>query len=389
MDSYWGGGVAALGGALVFGAIPRVLEGATIRHSLIAGVGTALSLTTRPYESVFFLAFVLGWVLWRAKSAGLWHRLPSALLPGAVVVVATGLFMCYQDLRVTGNPLRLPYIEVQHQYGVNQPLIFFPDVFVSGVRDRQITAEAATQIRFHKRLRTIPGFLAKEAGWLRTTWRCFLGFLPLPPLLWAWAARRQLAFFVAFGAITVVALANALYGYFFGHYDAPLAVAWLLLMMIGWRQMRCWKYHGRPVGLAFSRALSISVVLSPWVLYAARAAEPIWPSLQTWNRRVEDEFSVHNNRALTLACLEAQPGRQLAIVRTPPSSRDPGPEWVYNSADMNSQRVLWADDLGEAENRTLMRHFSGRTVWLIESDEDPVRIAPLSGQAAIKCPGLR
>ena len=52
-------------------------------------------------------------------------------------------------------------------------------------------------------------------------------------------------------------------------------------------------------------------------------------------------------------------------------------EWVFNGADLDGAKVLWARELDDKEqNAKLLAYYSGRTVWLVQPDEDPSEIVP-------------
>jgi hypothetical protein len=80
-------------------------------------------------------------------------------------------------------------------------------------------------------------------------------------------------------------------------------------------------------------------------------------------------------RAQIKSQLEQLPGEQLVIVHYYPG-HDPFDEWVYNAPDIDHSKVVWARDMGGAENRDLVRYYRDRTVWLVEPDSIPVRVVP-------------
>jgi hypothetical protein len=51
-------------------------------------------------------------------------------------------------------------------------------------------------------------------------------------------------------------------------------------------------------------------------------------------------------------------------------------EWVYNAPDIDHSKVIWARDMGVDENLRLIQYYEDRTVWLVEPDANPVRVAP-------------
>jgi hypothetical protein len=75
-----------------------------------------------------------------------------------------------------------------------------------------------------------------------------------------------------------------------------------------------------------------------------------------------------------LAQLKGYERGQLAIVRYKP---DHGwdREWVYNDADIDRAKVVWARDMGSAQNQELISYFKDRQVWLVEPDETPLKLS--------------
>jgi hypothetical protein len=73
--------------------------------------------------------------------------------------------------------------------------------------------------------------------------------------------------------------------------------------------------------------------------------------------------------------LAAIPGKLLVLVRYWPQHIFQE-EWVYNAADIDGARVVWARDLGDAEDRKLLDYYPDRKVLLLEPDARPPRIGP-------------
>src|SRR5690242_15912886 len=118
-NSYWGGAVAALGGALVLGALPRLKHEHRVRNALVLALGLAILANSRPYEGLIFSIPVsialLVWMLGRNRPA-LSLSLREVVLPLCLVLGITAAGMGYYDWRVDGHSLKLPYQVNLEQY---------------------------------------------------------------------------------------------------------------------------------------------------------------------------------------------------------------------------------------------------------------------------------
>ena len=65
----------------------------------------------------------------------------------------------------------------------------------------------------------------------------------------------------------------------------------------------------------------------------------------------------------------------LVIVRYD-ARHNPHHEWVYNGANIDGTRVVWARELDPAADRKLLSYFSDRNHWLLMADEVPPRLLP-------------
>ena len=120
MNSYLGGAVAAIGGSLMLGALPRLIRSARPRHAVAAAAGLIIMLNTRPYEGVLLtIAVFIGFVIWPGQRKTRFARLLKlqVILPLVLLLGAAAAAMSYYNFRVTGDPFSLPYLvhEAQDQ----------------------------------------------------------------------------------------------------------------------------------------------------------------------------------------------------------------------------------------------------------------------------------
>ena len=375
--------MAATGGALVLGALPRIKRHQRPRDALLLGVGLAFLATSRPYESLFFSLPVgialLFWIV-NEKAPPFWNSMRLILLPLALVVAMTAAGMGYYFWRTTGSAVRIPYLIELRTYN---PVPFFPwqhlmpppQYHHSEIRNFY-TGWWLQQYELERQHPVLVRLVTIGVWWL-----FYLGpVLTLPLILFLGRLQNcrpyknissQTRFLLAvWGAAFIGSMLPV---YFMPHYVAPLTAAIYALVLISMRWLRRWRWRNKPVGVAMVRAVPIICVL----LLGTRASLsviPIAPPPQfppSWCSQTPQLME----RARISDQLERLPGRHLLIVRYGPD-HDPAQEWVYNKANIDGAKVVWARDMSPAQNEELVRYYSGRTVWLLEPDKSPAKLSP-------------
>jgi hypothetical protein len=109
-------------------------------------------------------------------------------------------------------------------------------------------------------------------------------------------------------------------------------------------------------------------------------AKPLHIVPKYWNLTWYGPEGYGTERADVQSTLAGLPGGQLAIVRYGPGHIATDEEWVYDWADIDNSKVVWARELDAEHNKELMRYYAGRTAWLVEPDVYPTRVSPYPAQ---------
>jgi len=351
MNSYWGGGLPAAAGCLVFGALPRLRRDGRRRDAALLGAGLAIHLLTRPYESIFLALCVMLYLLPARKLAA------KPLLVTVLVVLPAACLTLLQNKQVTGSWTTPPYVLGQYQYGVPAALTFQ----ANPTPHRELTPEQELDYKMQLAFRgehteTIGSYMLRLAYRIR-----YYRFFFMPPLYLALpfffvALRdRRLAWVVV--CPLIFALGINFFPAFQYHYMAAVTCLFVLIAITGLRQLsRFNALAARIVFLMCMAQFALEYGLQ------AQSNDPWSLALRNPERRVFVDKQ-----------LAQAPGKQLVFVRYWPRHifQD---EWVYNAADIDGARVVWARDLGAAEDEKLRRYYPDRTAWLLEPDARPPRL---------------
>ena len=342
-NSYWGGSLVAVAGCLVFGALPRLAAGRAglvYWRGALLGLGIGISWLCRPYETVFLVLSVLVFVLpcWR------WMARPAAA--AVIAMLPFAALSLFQNKQVTGSWTTLPYQLSRYQYGVPAAFTWQSNLDPHN----QLTPEQQLQYKMQTSFRasggeTVQTYLERLLYRVRFYRFFFLAplYVALPFFLLRWRERR--VWWLAL-TLLIFALGTNFYPFFETHYLGALTCLFVLAAVLGLERMP-----------GTAARLILFLCLAHFVFFYSRTFfEPSAPT----------------PRADVIRQLHSQPGKQLVFVRYWPQHIFQN-EWVYNAADIDGARIVWARDLG-AEDEELRRYYPDRTAWLLEPDAAPPRL---------------
>ena len=367
MNSYWGGAVAAIGGALVLGSVARIAkQQPRVRHAILLGVGVAILANSRPYEGFVFAipagVWLLVWFFRQVKTRDALHpALFHVAAPLFTVLIATAALMGYYNWRTTGNPLLMPHTlntRTYHSVGMFLWQHLSPE--------KQYRNEQFEEFYNHWERNNYRNTWAdvRRVSWEKIQryssaylWWGLLLLLPALPFALRDRKMRLPWITLAFGAFAVFSViwSNA-------HYAAPFTCAIYLLIVQAMRHLRTMR---KPYGLALSRAVVALLVLDVAANVRLHRCDPL-----PWT--CEGDVS----RVAVIDRLNQQPGKHLIMVRYQEEEHNIHDEWVYNGADIDHAKIIWARELDPRQNQKLFNYYSDRQIWLVTPDDDNTYLAP-------------
>jgi hypothetical protein len=386
-----GGSLAALGGALVIGSVPRLMKTAHLRYGLSMGIGIAILILTRPFEGMLLclpVAVVLGrWAINGENRPPMPVLLRRACLPVAVFVGA-GLWMGYYDYKAFGSPFTLPYTVDRNTYAVTPYYIWQhprpTPVYSNSAMQRFYTHD---EYEFYAKLHTLAGFVPMTLLKVYLTFLFYAGFALLLPLIMIRRVflDKRLRFLVLCCLVLLAGMSIEIY--LLPHYVAPFTAVFYAIGLQCMRHLRVLKSNRQRVGLTLVRSIALVVLVLAGVRLCARSLHVGVPPEPTsgWNSTWFGPETYGGERARVITQLDRLPGPQLAVVRYG-ANHDNLSEWVYNSPDIDASKVVWARELDPADNKELIDYYRNRTVWLVEPDAVPARISayPVPEQKIVK-----
>ena len=440
INSYWGGAVAATGAALVLGALARIWDQRRLRDAIIFGSGAAILAVSRPLEGAIFmlpLAIALLWWAIRLDAETRAVAMRRILLPVAAVVICAAAFVGFYNSRVTGSPTVFPHFVEQKMITTaiflwqhDKPQISYTNPqfddfyhnFLPGLYHASWPA-------------------AVGQWWYKSQdfWEFFLGpALSIPFLALPWILKKPRNWLLLFQT-ALSAFGLWIIVYYHAHYAAPLMATVFVLLVQCLAVLRRLKLFGSPVGVGLTRLIVLftvligpiyflqTVVTQPNGLFDWLHRHPVLPLLialfgmfafriaAVLSRRPANcqwrllgaslEFLLVLCIVLQLCemqrnlyadafpfvddvnepfrkpiekQLDAIPGEHLVLVRYS-KDHNSGEEYVYNEADVDHAKIVWAREIPGVDLKPLLNYFHNRDVWIFEPDEDDSTVRPYTG----------
>jgi len=372
-QSYWGGAVAFLGGALVFGALPRILRETKIFDSLMLGVGLAILANSRPFEGfVTSIATTIALPCLMIRNKCFWRRelFTQVFFPISIVLVLTAGAIGWYNHRITGNAFQFPYLLHSKTY-MAAPFFFFQNPLPLKTYNHELIRDFHTgwELKPYLSHQTAWGLLLQTGHKLLTLWGFYLGptltipFLAMIPFFWK---DRRVRFALATCGLTLGTLLTV--NWIFPHHVAPLTALVSLLIGQSMRQMRLWKWMGKRIGCRLVYAVPVALTASLALFFCLK----LWFLREDWSQL----------RMRIIAQINAQAGQHLVFVRYVRSDRNylrSHFEWVYNEPDIDNAKIVWAREMNRMKDRELLDYYRNRSAWLlIHDDNNPPILVPYS-----------
>jgi hypothetical protein len=377
MNGYWGGSVSAAAGCLVFGALPRLRAETRRRDAILLGLGLGIHLLTRPYETLFLGMAIVLYFIPLLRQPGEMRRMGRLAAIAAIAVAPAAGLTLLQNRAVTGSWTTFPYSLSQYQYGVPTSLTFQPNP----VPHADLTPQQQMDYRMQTSFRPSGGETLRTY-FERLEYRVrHYRFFFLPPLYLALAAflptlRQYRYAWVAF-TLALFALGTNFFPAFQVHYVAACTCLFVLMSVAGLDWLHRVTIGGRTAGAEAARLIFFVCIAHFVFWYGLHLFDTGEISLAVRPYETWDNIN-HGNPERRIAVqreLDKSPGDLLVFVRYAPAHIFQE-EWVWNAADIDAARVVWARDLGPEENARLIAYYPTRKAVLFEPDARPMRLTP-------------
>jgi hypothetical protein len=441
---YWGGSVAMLGGAIMFGAMPRILSSGKKRYAVLFAFGMAILANSRPYEGLVASLFALGILLYflnRDKIAP--NIIGSTALCVFLVLAANFTWMGIYNYKVTGSPLTLPFSVYERNHDTVPTFVFQKLKTIPGYLNQPEKDMDLKHSRVFYDAQQTPSDFIDVAQWKLNAMLdvCFrianlhgysvdrfvhvplvgqiIGFLPAMALFGLPRAIGK-SRWVKVAALGVVVgfLSLVIETWLLPHYVAPEACLIVVVLAAGLAEINLWALIG------FAAITLENLIITPLVVMYHTSPNPSGPATLAGLFTTVIVLRMHQSNPISLPKFDLRPviinatisvfaaafcynvyelaaptwaqwapqrlqvisqldkdGSQNLVLVKYSADHNPGEEWVHNMANIDGEQIIWARYLDTATNTALVASYRNRKVWVLEPDNTPYHLTPFPAQS--------
>ncbi len=370
-QNFWGGSVAVLGGALLFGALRRVIKRPEMTTTIIFSTGLFLLAISRPFEGFLTaISAAILLVIWMIKQCQFPPTMifRNVLFPLAISLVLIAAALAIYNHNVTGSISRLPYQVHEERYSPT-PLFLWgtPRTDLKPYNPHLQRLHYGWSLDNYKVQQTPRGY---RKTILEKTFRfcnkMFIFPLGVLLLMLPWIFRDIWGRIAILIVLSITLFHFFAVTFFLSHYFAPIIPLVFYILIQGMRHLRVSHWKDRDRGSSFIFGICILFVFTSITKIENYITNPNFP----------ERYDLAVMRSKVIAGLKSRPQKDLIFVSYS-KKHDPIVEWVYNRADIDGAEIVWAHDLGKEENEKLIKYYPDRKVWLMMADDYPVKLRPL------------
>ena len=359
-QTWWGGSVALMGGALLFGGFYRIWsskEDLRLADSILLGVGMVLLAISRPAEGALVsLPVAVGLCYWYLtnRSFSRSQKTTKAALP----IVAIGIIglagIARYNHAVTGDVWKMPYVVHDNEYSASAMMIWKTPPEIP-------TYTHSRMKRFYLEFGRERQLAARQFGpyWKQFSNKFVLlgNFVPIGiwlSLVPLWFVLKSPRYRFAFTVVMTVLLVHTQFcaSFIYPHYLAPALALFFAINIRCLRQLKVWR-RKQGIGTAICKGLILASFLQlPIVMI-------LW-----------SQADLSTPRSTVLAKLNSEPQQQHLVICSYGREYPIHFDWVYNDADIDASKVVWARDMGPEKNQDLRDYYSNRKTWRLHIETD-------------------
>jgi hypothetical protein len=341
-----------------------------ISLAVVMGVSIGVLANSRPYEgfvlSVALFAVLLWWMIKQQPSQRMF-AVKAVAMPIAAILLCTAGLMAYYNLRVTGSALLLPHALYQRAYDPT-PIFLWqearPAPQYNNIQLAHFFTSGMAGQFYHRSWQGVEGTLMKKVNAYRSVF-FWPGALPLLLFLPYVFRDRRIRLLVFIWIPCLIGLAMVVWS--FTHYAAPILCIFYAAVVQSLRHMRAVKMNHRRIGMTLARVVIVLLLIDTGSeIYTFSKV----PEVMGWLGGAGI-----NERADIIADLNKTPGKHLVFVRYDPL-HNLNFEWVFNGADIDGAKVVWAREVNPEQDAKLRAYFHDRQIWVIEPDVNAAKLLP-------------